>query len=305
MENIKVIHDDNIHNNEHIPTKEDMALEPECIQDANYANNFLNGDKENLFYENLNKKFMNYVDSVEEKKQKSKFKKTCIPLFRKNREKLASEYFEHKLKASDNAGIRFKKAITNDFYRTLQFNDEKLLCNFIDGKIRLNKFESKRFYSFRSVWKLFVLTVREKYENLYIKVHSLILKLIKNKDYYGYGDLEEMMNATGGLPYDTLLTNNGVDPYYINHIFDDNGNSVMDIRKELLKQKITSTLPKPEEFKIDDIFNMDDILKVNQNEKPYENEKDDAESAPTTEKVNEALEKAKKLIENDITNENK
>ena len=257
----------------------------------------LEGDRENLFYENLNKKYMDYVDSVQTKKEEQniKPKKIRLPWFRKIRAKLASELFEYKLKASDNAGFRFKRVVTDDFYEHLGWGDEKLLRSFFDGKTQLNESQAKEFLTFGKVWRLFVLAIKSKCEhmkyNLYMKLHGLILKCVKDRDYYGHNDLEEMMNSTGGLPYSTLLSNHGIDPDCMNYIFDSDGNVVMDIRKELLKRKIDSTLPKPEDFKIEDIFNMDDIFKAEPKELLPEEEKEDIETGLTEENTEENLEK--------------
>lgn len=256
----------------------------------------LDGDRENLFYENLNKKYMKYVDSVQTKKEEQniKPKKVRLPWFRKIRAKLASELFEYKLKASDNAGFRFKRVITDDFYEHLGWGDEKLLRSLFEGKTQLNESQAKEFLTFGKVWKLFVLVIKSKCEhmkyNLYMKLHGLILKCVKDMDYYGHNDLEEMMNATGGLPYGTLLSNHGIDPDCMNYIVDSDG-KVIDIRKELLKRKIDSTLPKPEEFKIEDIFNMDDIFNAEPKELLPEEEKEDIETGLTDENKEENLEK--------------
>jgi hypothetical protein len=216
-------------------------------------------DRENLFYQNLNKKYMDYVDNLQAKKQEQDIKtqKVRLPWFRKIRAKLASELFEHKLEASDNACPQFKRVIDSNFHKHLGYNNEVLLRSFFEGKTELNVSQSNEFLTFGKVWKLFVLTIKTKCEhmkyNCYMKLHGLILKLVKDRDYYGHNDLEEMMNATGGLPYDTLLSNHGVDPDCMNHIVDADG-KVIDIRKELLKRKIDSTLPKPVDFNIDDFF---------------------------------------------------
>lgn len=224
----------------------------------------LDGDRENLFYQNLNKKYMDYVDSVQTKKEKQDIKtqKVRLPWFRKIRTKLASELFEYKLKASDNAGSNFKRVVTDDFYEHLGWGDEKLLRSFFEGKAQLNESQAKEFLTFGKAWRLFVLAIKSKCEhmkhNLYLKLHGLILKCVKDRDYYGHNDLEEMMNSTGGLPYSTLLSNHGIDPDCMNYVSDANGN-IIDIRKELLKQKIDATLPKPVDFNIDDFFkNLED-----------------------------------------------
>ena len=274
------------------------------IDDYVDVNERLDGDRENLFYENLNKKYMEYVDSVQTKKEEQniKPKKVRLPWFRKIRAKLASELFEYKLKASDNAGFRFKRVITDDFYEHLGWGDEKLLRSFFEGKTQLNKTQAKEFLTFRKVWKLFVLVVKSKCEhmkyNLYMKLHGLILKCVKDRDYYGYNDLEEMMNATGGLPYDTLLSNHGINPNYMYYLVDAytvnmrNGTSqAVDMRKILLKRKIDSTLPKSEDFKIEDIFNMDDIFNAEHKETLPEEEKEDIETGLTDENKEENLEK--------------
>lgn len=262
-------------------------------------------DRENLFYKNLNKKYMDYVDSVETKKKEEVVKpeKVHLPWFRKIRAKLASELFEYRLKASDNACPQFKRVVDSNFHKHLGYGDEALLRRFFEGKTELNVSQSNEFLTFGKVWKLFVLTIKTKCEhmkyNCYMKLHGLILKFVKDRDYYGHNDLEEMMNATGGLPYDTLLSNHGIDPNCMYYIMDSNGNVVIDIRKELLKRKIDSTLPKPVEFNVNDIFNMDDIFKAGKDglddNEPEKKEEEipipEAETKETNEKPEENLEK--------------
>ena len=253
----------------------------------------LEGDRENLFYQNLNKKYMDYIDSVQTRKEEQNIKpeKVRLPWFRKIRIKLASELFEHKLKASDNAaGLRFKRVITDDFYEHLSWGDEKLLRSFFEGKTKLSSAQVKEFLTFGKVWRLFVLAIKSKCEhmkyNLYLKLHGLILKCVKDRDYYGHSDLEEMMNSTGGLPYSTLLSNHGIDPDCMNYISDANGN-IIDIRKELLKQKIDATLPKPVDFNIDDFFkNLEDEHDVDTTE-------DETEETDTNDVVETGLEENK------------
>ena len=252
----------------------------------------LDGDRENLFYQNLNKKYMDYVDSVQTKKEEQDIKtqKVRLPWFRKIRAKLASELFEYKLKASDNAGFHFKRVVTDDFYEHLGWGDEKLLRSFFEGKTQLNESQAKEFLTFGKAWRLFVLALKSKCEhmkyNLYLKLHGLILKCVKDRDYYGHNDLEEMMNSTGGLPYSTLLSNHGIDPDCMNYIVDADG-KVIDIRKELLKRKIDSTLPKPVDFNIDDFFkNLEDEHDVDTTE-------DETEETNTNDVVETGLEEVK------------
>ena len=256
----------------------------------------LDGDRENLFYQNLNKKYMDYVNSAQTKKEKQDIKtqKVRLPLFRKIRAKLASELFEDKLKASDNAGFRFKKVVTDDFYEHLGWGDEKLLRSFFEGKTQLNESQAKEFLTFGKAWRLFVLAIKSKCEhmkyNLYLKLHGLILKCVKDRDYYGHNDLEEMMNSTGGLPYSTLLSNHGIDPDCMNYVSDANGN-IIDIRKELLKQKIDATLPKPVDFNIDDFFkNLED-------EHGIDITKDEMEETNTNDVVETGLEEDKENMD--------
>lgn len=264
----------------------------------------LDGDRENLFYQNLNKKYMDYIDSVQTRKKEQNIKpeKVRLPWFRKIRIKLASELFEHKLKASDNAaGLRFKRVITDDFYEHLSWGDEKLLRSFFEGKTQLSSAQAKEFLTFGKAWRLFVLAIKSKCErmkyNLYLKLHGLILKCVKNRDYYGHSDLEEMLNSTGGLPYSTLLSNHGIDPDCMNYIVDTNIDSygkVTDIRKELLKQKIDATLPKPVNFNIGDFFkNLDDEPEI-----AYQKD------VPTKENVEDAVKKTNELIDTGLTEEN-
>ena len=200
-------------------------------------------DKEELFYKNLNAKYQAYVDNIQDVKQEN-HKTVKLPWFRETRKKFASNIFDAKMKASDIAGNchSYRRAVDGNYYEHLDWTQENTLRHFFNNKLRLNALQVGEFYTFKNVWKLVKLILITRITVAKNKIYTLLAKLVRHKDYYGYDSLEEMMDSTGGLPYDTLLSNHGIDPDCMNYIKDDDGN-IINIKKEMLKKKFSAKFP--------------------------------------------------------------
>lgn len=207
-------------------------------------------DKNDVYQENVTKKYDKFVsdlangkyprsvDSVKHKKKSQNKKEETN--FKTLRQKVAGDVYKEELRRTDIAAKRLGKKGRVFSGVNFQENLEKCPLNtkelftlrhFVNGDFHLTGIQYDEFCKFSTAWKVFKFVVREKWTNLLTNIYEYLIKKLPRKKYYGYNNLEDMMEATGGKPYDTLLTNKNINPDVMYLSADEQG-KVVDLKPQ-------------------------------------------------------------------------
>lgn len=184
-----------------------------------------------------------YPYSAKDHEKKNKIKKDTTTKFKKFRQKVAGDVYKNKLRATDLAakrngyrtrvfyGTKFQE---NKYKGPLSLGEYYLIKQLFAGEYHLEGLQYKEICRFSNVWKLFKFIVREKWIYFISNVYTKLVVKLPNKGYYGYKNLEDMMESTGGKPYTTLLSNKGINPdcmYYT----EDSKHNIINLKPEYEK----------------------------------------------------------------------
>lgn len=213
-------------------------------------------DNNDLFEKKVQEKYDKFVGELAVGKYPYRVKdngkkKEIKTYFKKFRQKVAGDMYDNKLKSTDIASKRLNKRPRRFYGTKFQENlfegplsgyDMRVIREFLGGKYHLDGLQYNEFCKFSWVWKLFKFIVREKWNNFISNIYTGLVIKLPRRQYYGYKNLEDMMESTGGKPYTSLLTNHSINPevmYYAK----DKDDKVVDLRPEyqmFLKKKYNS-----------------------------------------------------------------